>query len=149
MLWHTSAMATRKCLFADFRPDEGPGETLVTLLEGTMAFAESAGLATGERQRLAIVVEELASNAARHGTGPDGLRLSLTLGDEGNFLVISLEDDGLPFDPTTRPAYAGPDPQTGGGVGLELVRAWCEDLSYQRGKAGNQLRLKLPRQGCS
>lgn len=139
-------MATRKCLLAEFRPDVGPGEALVALLEGTMAFAEAVGLMTDEAQRLAIVVEELASNAARHGAGRDGLRLSLTLGDEGDFLVISLEDDGLPFDPTTRPAYAGPDPHTGGGVGLELVRAWCEDLSYRHDKRGNQLRLKLPRQ---
>ena len=139
-------MATRKRLLADFRPGIGPGEALEALLEGTMAFAERAGLMTGEAQRLAIVVEELASNAARHGVSDNGLRLSLTLGEEDDFLAISLEDDGLPFDPTTRPAYAGPDPLTGGGVGLELVRAWCEELSYERGKRGNRLRLKLPRQ---
>ena len=146
MPWHTSSMATRKCLLADFRPGVGPSEALVALLEGTMTFAEAVGLTTGEAQRLAIVVEELASNAARHGAGDHGLRLSLTLGEAKNFVTISLEDDGLPFDPTTLPAYAGPDPQTGGGVGLELVRAWCKDLSYRRDKTGNQLRLKLPRQ---
>ena len=30
-------------------------------------------------------------------------------------------------------------------VGIELVRAWCEDMAYKRVKSTNRLRLKLPR----
>lgn len=139
-------MSARKCLSAQFPPDVDPGEALVALLDGAAAFAEEAGLTTGDTQRLAIVVEELASNTARHGAGDGEVSLSLTLIDEGNWLTLTFEDNGAPFDPTTRPVFDGPDPNTGGGVGLELVRAWCVEMAYQRVGSGNRLRLKLPRQ---
>jgi anti-sigma regulatory factor (Ser/Thr protein kinase) len=139
-------MAARKCLSVRCWPGADPGEALVALIDGAAAFAEEAGLSTGAAQRLAIVIEELASNAARHGAGGEGLRVSLELTDEGDGVAIVFEDDGVPFDPTTRPVFQGPDPITGGGVGIELVRAWCEGMVYQRVKSNNRLRLKLPRQ---
>lgn len=118
----------------------------MALLDGTAAFAEEARLTTGEAQRLAIIVEELASNTARHGGCEHGVSLALTLIDEGAWLAVAFEDDGAAFDPTARPVFDGPDPHTGGGVGLELVRAWCEEMAYQRVGGSNRLRLKLPRQ---
>lgn len=141
-------MAARKCLSAEFLPGSDPGETLVALLDSAAAFADEIGLTKGETQRLAIVVEEIASNAARHGAGADGLRLALKLTDEGDCVALAFEDDGEQFDPTTRPVFEGPDPITGGGVGIELVRAWCEEMAYKRVISTNRLRLKLPKQQC-
>lgn len=137
-------MATRKCLSANFQPGTDPGVALRGLLDGVAEFAEGAGLAVDESQRLAIVVEEIASNTARHAVGDRPLLLELALADEGAGIAIAFEDDGEPFDPTARTGFDGPDPVTGGGVGLELVRAWCE-MAYDRQVTGNRLVLRLPR----
>ena len=139
-------MAARKCLSAEFLPGADPGETLVALLDSAAAFADELGLSMGETQKLAIVVEEIASNAARHGADADGLRMALELTDEGDCVALAFEDDGKPFDPTSRPVFKGPNPSTGGGVGIELVRTWCEKMTYKRVKSINRLRLKLPKQ---
>ena len=143
-------MATRKCLSADFLPHADPGDALVALLDGAAAFVDEAGVPVAEAQRLAIVVEEIVSNAALHGTGGRRVRCVVTIEDESDGIAMTFEDDGVPFDPTARATFAGPDPRTGGGVGLELVRTWCAEMTYERIGSGtdtcNRLRLKMPRE---
>lgn len=135
----------RKRLSAEFLPGEDPGPAIAKLLAEAAAFALIAKLAPTDRDRLAIIVEELASNAARHGMSARKLRLTLDMSADERAIDIIIEDDGAPFDPTRRLGFSGPDPDTGGGVGLELVRAWCDRLAYSRDGATNRLILRLGR----
>ncbi|GAB4081129.1 SpoIIE family protein phosphatase [Modestobacter muralis] len=68
-----------------------------------------------------LVIDELASNALRHGSRPAGLHL----GDEGTRWVVRVTDSA----PGRRPAPAGGRPAGQGGYGLYVVA----DLTSARG----------------
>jgi len=58
-------------------------------------------------------------------------------------VTIEVEDDGAPFDPTVERSFTGPNPETGGGVGLALLRSWGGNLAYDRAEGRNHLSLTL------
>ena len=93
--------------------------------------------------KAAIIVEELISNCLRHGGGDQDLSVSLVLTDIGDAIVLEIEDDGPAFDPTSGTDFSGPDPGTGGGIGLAIVRAWGEDIAYSYNGQRNILRLTI------
>lgn len=138
-------MATRKRFSAELLPGADPVPLVADLIATTAEFAAMAALAPRDRDRLAIVVEELTSNAARHGAGANGIRIDVTLTAEPGSTRIVVEDDGKPFDPFSQQPFSGPDPETGGGVGLELVRAWCNPIVYAHDGDMNRIELMLPR----
>ena len=138
-------MAMRKRFSVDVLPDADPCSIIVDALADAAEFADAAKLASPDRERLAIVIEELLSNAARHAAEPDGIRVTVTLTREADGIAVQVDDDGAAFDPTARSRFAGPDLQTGGGVGLELVRAWCDPMVYRREGQANRLELRLSR----
>jgi hypothetical protein len=72
-------------------------------------------------EQLVLIVDELASNALRHGGAP----VAATLSRSGNHWLIAVDDSSARMPPT--PAR-GRDPGLGG-FGLYLVA----DLSYQHG----------------
>jgi serine/threonine-protein kinase RsbW len=95
------------------------------------------------------VFEEITANIVAHGS-PDGhaLEVWVTLEDRGDSIVLTFEDNGVPFDPRTR---ADPPPQKSleeariGGYGLLLVRHAASSIDYQRTAAGrNRLIVRLP-----
>ena len=139
--WYTTAEAAQPIepsamTLATVAPDGSPSARIV-LMRGF----DERGIVfyTNYQSRKA---EELAANAARHG-GASAVNVELSALDEG--VSLRFEDDGAPFDPTARSGFVGPDPQTGGGVGLELVLRWCEALAYAREGATNRLDLRLRR----
>ena len=138
-------MVTRKRLSTRFLPGVDPAAAIGELLGGTEGFAQDAALAQCDRERLAIVVEELASNAARHGADGATIELTLELRAVGTGVDIRIEDDGAAFDPSRRGIFTGPHPETGGGVGLELVGAWCDMIAYAREGDRNRLDLRMAR----
>jgi two-component sensor histidine kinase len=71
------------------------------------------GLGQGDITTVALVVNELATNAIKHAfqTGQDGHVTISANGDDRQLLVI-VDDDGLPF----------PEASDGHGLGLELIR---------------------------
>lgn len=137
-------MATRKRFSVEVLPNAEPGPVIIDLLAGAAEFAAVAKLAPRDSERLAIVIEELTSNCMRHGARACGLQVALTLSMEPDSLKVLVIDDGMPFDPTARAPFRGPDPQTGGGVGLELVKTWCDQVVYRREGQTNRLELRLP-----
>ena len=107
------------------------------------AFARRAALAEPAADRLAIVVEEWIVNVVEHGAAPAGSRIGLRLEHDAGTVRLILSDAGRPFDPRTA-AFAGPDLDRGGGVGLELVRAWVTVADYRRRAGRNRLVLEMP-----
>lgn len=89
------------------------------------------------------MVEELVTNSLRHGGKSQDLSLLLLLKADGDAVTLKIEDDGPAFDPLTAPPVTGPDPTTGGGIGLAIVNAWGEDAVYSRVLQNNVLRLTL------
>lgn len=133
----------RKRLSAQFAPAADPRASLAVLLGEAADFAAEAELRAGTRDRLAVIIEELASNVARHGATAQAVSLTIDLHVDQRSVMIVLQDDGPPFDPASR-AFTGPDPITGGGVGLELVARWCDGMAYTRHDNRNRLELHLP-----
>ncbi len=95
------------------------------------------------RVKAAIIVEELVSNCLHHG-GPDrDIALWVSLQDTGAGVDLRIEDDGQAFDPAAAPEFTGPDPQTGGGVGLAIVHTWGSNIAYSRSGNLNTLSLTI------
>ena len=93
--------------------------------------------------KLAILVEELVTNALRHGGKSQDLALLLAISPDEGGVRLELEDNGPAFDPLSVPPITGPDPVTGGGIGLAIVQAWGEEPDYARTANGNTLSLIL------
>ena len=93
--------------------------------------------------KLAILVEELVTNALRHGGKSQDLALLLAISPDEGGVRLELEDNGPAFDPLSVPPITGPDPVTGGGIGLAIVQAWGEEPDYARTANGNALSLIL------
>lgn len=124
-----------------------PQGAILEALEFARDVLPSSSLDERSRIKVAIIVEELVSNSLRHGAGTRDISLWLALDDVGGAIELELEDDGEPFDPTSAPRngmrFNGPDPATGGGIGLAIVRAWGEDIAYTRSGGRNLLRMTI------
>ena len=106
------------------------------------AFAEAAGLAAGQADKLAVVVEECVANVVEHGGPPAGRLVALGLERAAGAVRIRLSDAGIAFDPREA-ADEGPNLERGGGAGLALIRAWTEIEDYRRSGGRNRLVLRL------
>ena len=136
-------MGAGKRFSAGLQPGGDPSVVLVAALAAVEDFIAEARLDDRDGARLAVVVEELASNALRHGATERWLKLDLALTAELDGVRLTLEDDGVAFDPTADTDFAGPDRLTGGGVGLALVRTWADELAYARIDGRNRLELRV------
>ena len=116
------------------------------------AFCAEAGLSPRVANRLEVVVEEVVSNAIRHGFAPgsaQSVRVEASATAEAVLLVF--EDDGVAFDPL---AQAPPAPFTDlesaqiGGLGIATVRRLAAQVRYFGGAGGfpvNRLEVTLAR----
>lgn len=100
------------------------------------AFAAANGLPSGERARLQIVLDELISNLARYGYPPGAAGFAeIGLRRDGDLMVLDFVDGGAAFDPVQAapPVLDAPAAQRPvGGLGLQLVRALADKLTYER-----------------
>lgn len=133
----------------DFELD-GNLEELGRLVEHVDQFCQAAGLDDAAAFELNLVLEELFTNAVRHGgcAGVEAaVRVRLSRRERGG-VAVEFRDRGTPFDPTT---VAGPDlgaplsQRQPGGLGIHLVRQTMRDLEYRR--AGEWNRLTMWREG--
>lgn len=95
-----------------------------------------------------LALEELVTNALRHGRGPAARRVQWHVAVDPARVVLTLEDEFEEFDPLGRPL---PPPlvdlefDPAGGRGLAMVRALVPDLRHERTPRGNRLVLTVPR----
>jgi anti-sigma regulatory factor (Ser/Thr protein kinase) len=106
-------------------------------------YAIEQGLCDKDQARLCIIVEELITNLCEHGVCDRAHHIGLELGRHENSVQLSIEDDGLPFDPRDAPDTTEIPPR-GGGTGLKLVKAWAEIVSFESADGRNRLELKVP-----
>ena len=115
------------------------------------AFADENALPPGVAGQLCLVLEELLANLVRHGIGgvpppePPGYHHAVvSLARRGNEVVAVFEDSGRPFDPLILPEpdlLADLDDRPVGGLGIHLMRALMDTVSYARTDGRNRLTL--------
>ena len=92
-----------------------------------------------------LVLEEIIANIIAHGDRTKQQPIKITLAREGQELTMTVTDEGPSFDPTicTAPDVTVPlqDRKTGG-LGIHLVRTFCQGCSYTRKNNSNILILK-------
>ena len=140
---HTIAMGAGKRFSARVSAGDDPAAASLAALAVAEDFASEAGLDARGGARLAVVVEELVSNAIRHGAAHGGIAIDLTLTAGEGEIALELIDNGVAFDPTARRNFFGPNSDTGGGVGLALVKAWANAFRYTRDGGRNVIELRL------
>ena len=103
--------------------------------------ATQAGLASKEVKRLRAAVEEAVANVINY-SGATALTLQAEQAD-GQF-IVTIDDDGSPFDPTQGSATdlsIPPDQRPPGGMGLHMIQRMTDRQSYQRSEGHNILKL--------
>lgn len=108
-------------------------------------FGQRAGLSDDEMLALELSLEEAVANIMMHGHVPDdGEHIVVTFAPQARALVVKIEDDGPPFDPTALPPHEAPtslDDASIGGLGVKLIRKLSAGMTYQRVGGRNQLTL--------
>lgn len=109
------------------------------------ALGQQAGLSDDDLLALELSLEEAVANIMMHGHVPDdGEHIVVTFAPQSRALVVKIEDDGPPFDPTALPPHEAPaslEEAPIGGLGVKLMRKLSAGMSYQRIGGRNQLTL--------
>jgi anti-sigma regulatory factor (Ser/Thr protein kinase) len=96
-------------------------------------------------QRIDLCLTELITNLISYGY-PDGRlgTVRIRFWRQPEQIVIRIDDDGAPFDPTSFDAPGLPGTLAdahGSGRGIRLVRHFADELHHLAGAAGNELTL--------
>ena len=107
-------------------------------------------LGAGPRYYAELVFEEIAANIVNHGArGTRDFEVCVTVEALPEAIVLTFEDQGVPFDPTAKREAAPPrslEDERIGGFGLVLVRRVTTSLDYLRTADGrNRLTLRVAR----
>ena len=94
-----------------------------------------------------LELDELITNTMTHGSFEAGIdpRIDIHLRVESDILILTMEDNGSPFDPTldTDPNTAAPlESRNVGGLGLHLVKNFANRISYEFVEGKNRSTLE-------
>jgi serine/threonine-protein kinase RsbW len=114
-------------------------------------WVDTVGNQWGESERTVfrarLCIAELAANVLEHGIAKlDKDYITITLRRSGDGIGIEFADSRQPFDPTCHPmAQSTPDIHSvhPGGLGLRLLHAYAEGLSYCNDGTYNRVTLKI------
>ena len=111
-------------------------------IEKINSFVDGLGLEETISDQLNLAIEEAATNIISYSSGEGDIEICAE--KESDKVLITLKDDGKPFDPT---AAGDPDLTTSpkdrpiGGLGIFLVRKLMDKVSYERKDGFNILSL--------
>jgi serine/threonine-protein kinase RsbW len=111
-------------------------------------FVESLMVAAGFNSRkvmeVLLVVEEACTNIIKYAyPGMEGT-IQISAGVSGDRLELIIEDEGVPFDPTTHIvtlSQADAKDRPVGGLGIHLMRCLVDKMSFQFKAGKNVLTL--------
>ncbi len=122
--------------------------TLSGLEQGAGALRElldSRHVVGGPRYNVELTFEEVVANIVRHGGPTSDVEVAIRFDDDE--ILMTFEDDGVPFDPRTSLDPALPtsiDDAPVGGLGLVLLRSVVTRMVYERTPVQrNQLTLAI------
>jgi sigma-B regulation protein RsbU (phosphoserine phosphatase) len=103
--------------------------------------ATQAGIAPKEIKRFRAAVEEAVVNIINYG---QATTITLQTRQDDGQLLVTIDDDGLPFDPTQGSATdlsIPTDQRPPGGMGILMIQRMTDGQSYQRTDGHNILTL--------
>jgi anti-sigma regulatory factor (Ser/Thr protein kinase) len=119
---------------------------LVRLGDRVEQFGKDCGLDPDDTAVANLVLDELVSNVIKYAYD-DGQehQILVTVEIRPDLLIISVEDDGKPFNPTEAPA-----PNLGlpveewplGGLGVHIVKSIANAIEYRRDRDRNIVRVE-------
>ena len=109
-------------------------------------FSRSHSLDSYSRQTFRLCLEEIFTNILRYAFRDENRhRIDFHFRCENNSVVISIVDDGIPFNPLTNPrpdVRAALKDRQVGGLGIHLIRSLMDRVSYERKNNKNMLTIK-------
>ena len=114
---------------------EADKEKLPEVSDFLEGYLEELGCPMATIIQTSVAVEEIFVNIASYAYGEDGgdVRFTLDVPEEGNGIVITVRDSGMPYDPLSRedPDVTLPAEQRSvGGLGIYMVKQSMDELSY-------------------
>jgi anti-sigma regulatory factor (Ser/Thr protein kinase) len=125
-------------------------EELSRLALWTASLAESCSLSPILAHRIDLCLTEIVTNVVDYGYA-DGTSGAVSVhfwGGDSERVVFRVDDEGVPFDPTS---FVPPQlprvlaDATIGGRGIRLVRHYANEIHYRRDAGTNQLTLVFHR----
>jgi anti-sigma regulatory factor (Ser/Thr protein kinase) len=114
--------------------------SIVSVRHEVARRSAQAGLTDPALYRFVVAVNEVVTNAVRHGGGAGRLRLWL----HGRRVHCRVVDRGPGIPPARRAWADRPAPDTVGGWGLWLARQGCEALTVHSDRHGSTITLTSP-----
>ena len=125
-----------------FRNDDAE---LRPLSEWFREFARDNGIAQTRAVDFELCLNELVTNIIHYAYADRGKHeIRIALEREGEELRATVEDDGRPFNPLEKEPPAIPESLEDAGVGgwgIPIVRAFADDLSYERRDGRNRFTI--------
>src|SRR5512147_623828 len=106
---------------------------LAEVRELVRSAATAAGADRAYVGDLVQAVDETATNAIVHGHAGRGGWIEVRVADEGDRLVVTIEDDAPTFDPTSVPEpdlSVPPERRRPGGMGVHLARLCVDEIGH-------------------
>ena len=97
------------------------------------------------RRKLLTAFDEILSNVVRHALRDRSGLIEVTISRDGGLVQAEVTDDAEPFDPLVVPApdtSAPLETRQPGGLGIALVRAFTDEVRYERRSDRNRLTMK-------
>ena len=110
------------------------------------AYCEAQGISTQIAYAVNLSIDEILTNTISYGYDDDAEhRIGLTFRVDGETLVVTIVDDGRPFDSSTErePDFdATLEERALGGLGLFLVQQMMDEMTYERSDDRNVITLR-------
>ncbi len=109
-------------------------------------YGEQQQIAAEDSFAITLALDELVTNVIVHGYD-DTAEHEILIGlcTDGDSVVVEVEDDARPFDPSQSVAVnlsANLEERAIGGLGLHLVHRTMDQLTYRRADGKNHLQLR-------
>ena len=109
-------------------------------------FGQLAGLSEACITDVNICLDELLTNIVSYGFEDDLEHIIwFTMELDNQVLTLSIEDEGIPFNPLEKKAPEVPADLTDvriGGLGIHIIRKLMDDIRYNRKQGKNKLTMK-------
>ena len=119
---------------------------LKALNQHLTAFGHDIGLPEISISEINICLDELFTNTVLYGYKDDRKhKIKFTLQVDDNILMVSIEDDGVPFNPLEKKAVKFPaDIMSAkiGGLGIHITKELMDNISYERKRGKNKVTMK-------
>ena len=120
-------------------------ENLHRFIEYARTTAVEAGFKSGEIDQIELALEEWLVNIINYSFPNGGGEVCLECSLQDSFFVITLSDDGIPFNPLEKadPDISVPvDEREIGGLGIFLIKNLMDEVAYRYENGYNKLTLK-------